>query len=307
MPSGLIAASQTSPAWPRKGFWKGGVLQEPPLPVAQVDRTRVEELVGPRLLARPLLRVGQCDPLKDEAVRSLWRLTSRSSNATVFFSRASWVSLCCSVRRTFVLASSCLTSAFERANRGSRYWPSSGRGSGARPSATGDREGRRQGPTSGPSSSASADQSQGPCEHRTPAGESLQIVGQIFRRRIASCRSFSRHFRTIVSRSMGNPPVGSGTGMPVRPAATCSSVSSTVAARNGGRPVSSSYKIAPRAYTSVAGPIRRIAAGLLRGHVARRPDDRVGPRQPVSAPRPWPARSRRPWDMPSASAGCWPA
>ena len=47
---------------------------------------------------------------------------------------------------------------------------------------------------------------------------------------------------------------------------TCSSVSSTVAAWNGGRPVSSSYRIAPRAYTSVAGPTcRGRAAPPVRG------------------------------------------
>ena len=56
--------------------------------------------------------------------------------------------------------------------------------------------------------------------------------------------SFSRHFRTIVSRSIGRPGWirDGGAGSAER---TCSSVSRTVAARNGGRPVSSSYKIAP--------------------------------------------------------------
>ena len=58
--------------------------------------------------------------------------------------------------------------------------------------------------------------------------------------------SLCRHFRQIVSRSRGvfgcNCDGGTGSS-----ATTCIIVSSGVAARNGGRPVSSSYRIAPRA------------------------------------------------------------
>ena len=49
------------------------------------------------------------------------------------------------------------------------------------------------------------------------------------------------------------------------------SVSSTVAPRNGGRPVNNSYKIAPKEYTSVRRPGRlRAADRLFRRHIARR-------------------------------------
>ena len=65
---------------------------------------------------------------------------------------------------------------------------------------------------------------------------------------------------------------------------------------NGGRPVRHSYRIAPRAYTSAAGPTSFASPRrLLRGHVARRAQDRPGLRRgslPLVAS--WPGRSRSP-------------
>src|SRR6266576_3250472 len=57
----------------------------------------------------------------------------------------------------------------------------------------------------------------------------------------------------MVSRSRGTLPLSrdGGTGSWE---ITCRTVSAAVAARNGGRPVSSSYRIAPRAWISTAGP-----------------------------------------------------
>ena len=77
--------------------------------------------------------------------------------------------------------------------------------------------------------------------------------------------SFRRHFRQIVSRSRGQPAGAAGaTGSPVR---TWSSVSSGVAPRNGGRPVST-RKDGPEG-VDVGGRAdpSRPAGGLLRGHV----------------------------------------
>ncbi len=64
--------------------------------------------------------------------------------------------------------------------------------------------------------------------------------------------SFSRHFRQIVSRSRGIVALSrrGGTGSS---ATTIRTVSSGVAAWNGGRPVTARYSVAPRAYTSAAG------------------------------------------------------
>ena len=83
--------------------------------------------------------------------------------------------------------------------------------------------------------------------------------------------SFSRHFRHTVSRSCGVPGWSrrGGTG-------SCRSASIMVSANdapwNGTRAVSSSYRITPSAYTSMAGAAAAPSSSLG-GHVLRRPHD----------------------------------
>src|SRR5262249_56162781 len=76
--------------------------------------------------------------------------------------------------------------------------------------------------------------------------------------------SFSRHRRQTVSRSGESEPVSrrGGTGSRVR---TCSSVSSGEVPRNGGSPVSSSYRMAPSEYTSAGTPTFRVSPAACSG------------------------------------------
>ena len=65
--------------------------------------------------------------------------------------------------------------------------------------------------------------------------------------------SFRRHLRQTFSRSRGTRGL-SLAGATGSSTSNCRSVSAADSPRNGGRPVSASYKIAPSAYTSAAGP-----------------------------------------------------
>ena len=137
--------------------------------------------------------------------------------------------------------------------------------------------------------------------HR-PRPDRLALPGSAAGRRPAPRRWRSaapapccRHFRQIVSRSRGTLRLQLRTAAPARALSTCISVSSAVAALNGGRPVRHSYRIAPRAYTSAAGPTSsRLAAGLLRGHVrwACPSPPRLLRLAAVRRPAAWPGRSR---------------
>ena len=68
----------------------------------------------------------------------------------------------------------------------------------------------------------------------------------------------------MVSRSRGTRGFSrrGGTGSSV---ATCWSVADAVSERNGGRPVSSSYRIAPSAQMSVAGPMADLSPRAWQG------------------------------------------
>ena len=85
-----------------------------------------------------------------------------------------------------------------------------------------------------------------PGHDRLAGEEPPQVVGQRGGRGVALARLLLQALQAIVSRSRGRPGTSrdGGTGSAFM---TCSRVSSAVAPRNGGRPVSSSYRIAPRA------------------------------------------------------------
>ena len=100
-------------------------------------------------------------------------------------------------------------------------------------------------------------------------------------RGVAPLRSLCRHFRQIVSRSRGtlafNREGGAGSWEII-----CSTVSVGVCAERRP-PVSNSYRIAPRAYTS-APPRWRAWPRACSGHVARRPECDTALGEPDSPP-----------------------
>jgi hypothetical protein len=89
--------------------------------------------------------------------------------------------------------------------------------------------------------------------------------------------SFTSRWATSSSRARGKP----GTTSESRGASSIRILASsamTCAATNTGRPARHSNSTQPRENTSAAGPSSRTPAGLLRGHVTRRPDSDPGAR-----------------------------
>ena len=179
-PSGLIAASQTSPAWPRNGFGAAVFLRNRHSQLRRSMGHASRNWSAPSRLARLLFRVGQGDPLE---VRGL----TFPLEVDVPLLQRHRLLLQCEVGEPLLLGEEAVgprefspdhALSIERIldreiGLGQDEDHEQDRGE------TGDREGRREGPTPGPFRSSTRSDPRGPREDRLAGREPLQIVGQV--------------------------------------------------------------------------------------------------------------------------------